>query len=224
MTERRPCSEQRLASTASVVAILACASVPVETLKAKTSDPRPDDSRDTQGAELTANPIAPTTTQRTGWHDGSVGGGAGGSGPFSDAGISRVSEGSNGAQPGRDTDRSRGGPATREDVSRRSDDDGNAVVTERALIEPDQTRETPAGRWSTSAEAELASVLTVWVGRAGFAVVVNRGSDNRLEIGFSSDGNFREAVEDLLAGFATAAVPPVVAFYANDVMTIGARR
>lgn len=93
-----------------------------------------------------------------------------------------------------------------------------------ALRESVQTRDPPAGLWSTSAGSELASVLTVWGGRAGFAVVVERNSDWSPDVDFSSDCKFREAVEVLLAGFATAAVPPVVAFNANDVMTIGARR
>lgn len=54
--------------------------------------------------------------------------------------------------------------------------------------------------------------------------MVERESGRRLETCFIRDGNFLESLEDLLARFATAAFPPVVAFNANDVMTIGVRR
>ena len=94
----------------------------------------------------------------------------------------------------------------------------------RTQLESGATRESPSGRWSAVAGSELVRVIVEWGGSAGYAVVVDRDSDWRLETGFTRDGKFREAVEDLLAGFAAAAVPPVVAFNANDVMTIGVRR
>lgn len=116
------------------------------------------------------------------------------------------------------------GPASRRKDSCRSVDYGNVSPEERAENESGATRESPSGRWSAVAGSKLVRVLSEWGGKAGYALVVERESDRRLETGFSSDGKCREALEDLIAGFAAATVPPVVAFNANDVMTIGARR
>lgn len=87
-------------------------------------------------------------------------------------------------------------------------------------------RSTPdmsAGRWNASAGDFLVPVLTEWGTKAGYNVIVEHNSDWRFGVPFSSRGDFRDAVDEVLEGFGTAAVAPVVVFYTNKVMTIGVR-
>ena len=60
-------------------------------------------------------------------------------------------------------------------------------------------------------------------GAAGFDVIVERSSDWRFGVPFRHSGSFRGAVDEVISGFSTAAVPPYITFYTNNVMTIGAR-
>lgn len=223
MIARRPCSSPRLAPAASVLAILALASVPVEPLLAASNDLMPASSQ-IDVTDQSDTPTSPTATLRTGKTN--VGGGPGrfgigkagaferpGAGGGSDVSLQIREEGSLAEWP-----------TSRREGSRRPVDDGNVSAEERAEIESGATRESSSGRWSVVAGSELVRALVEWGGRAGYAVVVERGSERWLETGFSRDGKMREALEDLIAGFATTTVPPVAPFNANDVMTIGACR
>jgi hypothetical protein len=78
-------------------------------------------------------------------------------------------------------------------------------------------------KWSAHAGDFLVPVLTRWGQKEGYDVIVEHNSDWRFGVDFSNNASFRGAVDDVLAGFASAAVPPVVIFYTNNVMTIGVR-
>lgn len=80
-----------------------------------------------------------------------------------------------------------------------------------------------AGKWNAAAGDFLVPVLTEWGTKAGYDVIVEHNSDWRFGVPFASNGGFRDAVDEVLEGFGTAAVPPVVVFYTNKVMTIGVR-
>lgn len=75
--------------------------------------------------------------------------------------------------------------------------------------------------WSALPGEFLVPVLVRWGEKAGYDVIVNDNSDWRFGVGYTHDGAFRGAVDEVIAGFSTAAVPPVVVFYTNNVMTIG---
>jgi hypothetical protein len=75
--------------------------------------------------------------------------------------------------------------------------------------------------WKALPGEFLVPVLVRWGEKAGYDVIVNHNSDWRFGVGYSHDGAFRGAVDEVIAGFSTAAVPPVVVFYTNNVMTIG---
>ena len=77
--------------------------------------------------------------------------------------------------------------------------------------------------WEAQAGEGLVDVLVRWGREAGFDVIVEQGSDWRFGVPFRHSGSFRGAVDEVLFGFSTAAVPPHVTFYTNNVMTIGAR-
>lgn len=85
------------------------------------------------------------------------------------------------------------------------------------------TPKAASGRWSAEAGDFLVPVLSEWGKKAGYEVIVEHNSDWRFGVSYSERGNFRSAVDDVISGFATAAVPPVVVFYTNNVMTIGVR-
>ncbi len=90
------------------------------------------------------------------------------------------------------------------------------VIAERLVNKPVVT----AG-WSALPGEFLVPVLVRWGEKAGYDVIVNDNSDWRFGVGYAHDGSFRGAVDEVIAGFSTAAVPPVVVFYTNNVMTIG---
>lgn len=205
MIERRPCTAPKLAATVSAIAALAGVSAPIDTLQATTSD-SPPEFRDSEGAEPSETPIAPVAANGYGMDEGDGG--------------------SDGALQGGNADSKGADPTSRKNPRPPSGDDGNGNVgvADNARCGTEAARISPAGLWSASAGSELVRVLAEWGGRAGFAAFVERHSDWSLEADFSRDGKLRVAAENPLAGIATAAVPPVVAFHSNDVMTIGAGR
>jgi hypothetical protein len=77
--------------------------------------------------------------------------------------------------------------------------------------------------WEARAGEGLVEVLVRWGRLEGMDVIVERGSDWRFGVPFRHPGPFRDAVDQAISGFSTAAVPPYVTFYTNNVMTIGAR-
>ncbi|MCA9772856.1 MAG: TcpQ domain-containing protein [Myxococcales bacterium] len=77
--------------------------------------------------------------------------------------------------------------------------------------------------WEASPGEGLVEVLIRWGQAAGFDVIVERSSDWRFGVPFRHSGSFRGAVDEVISGFSTAAVPPYITFYTNNVMTIGAR-
>jgi hypothetical protein len=79
------------------------------------------------------------------------------------------------------------------------------------------------GTWNAAAGDFLVPVLTEWGEKAGYNVIVEQNSDWRFGVPYSQNGSLRAAVDDVINGFATAATPPVVVFYTNNVMTIGVR-
>ena len=76
--------------------------------------------------------------------------------------------------------------------------------------------------WTAEAGDFLVPVLTEWGERAGYDVIVENNSDWRFGVDYTSRGDFRVVVDDVIEGFSSAAVPPVIVFYNNNVMTIGA--
>ena len=78
-------------------------------------------------------------------------------------------------------------------------------------------------KWKADPGDTLVSVLTDWGTKAGYDVLVEQNENWRFGVSYTHNGDFREAVEEVIAGFATAAIPPVIVFYTNDVMTIGTR-
>ena len=79
------------------------------------------------------------------------------------------------------------------------------------------------GIWKASAGDFLVSVMTRWGEQAGYDVVVEQDGNWRFGVNYSRSGLFREAVDEVIAGFVTAASAPVIVFYTNDVMVIGVR-
>lgn len=79
------------------------------------------------------------------------------------------------------------------------------------------------GVWTARSGDYLVPVLVNWGERAGYDVIVEQKSDWRFVVPYSSNGDFRGAVDEVLTGFLTSAHSPVVVFYSNDVMTIGVR-
>lgn len=77
--------------------------------------------------------------------------------------------------------------------------------------------------WVADPGDYLVDVLTAWGEKSGYNVIVEGPSDWRFGVGYQAHGDFRAAVDEVIAGFASAAVPPVVVFYNNNVMTIGVR-
>ena len=77
--------------------------------------------------------------------------------------------------------------------------------------------------WTAQAGDYLVPTLSEWGARAGHDVIVEQNSDWRFGVDYRGEGSFREALDEVIAGFSTAAVPPVVTFYTNNVMTIGVR-
>lgn len=98
---------------------------------------------------------------------------------------------------------------------------GEAVVP--ALPEEETPELVSAPLWEARAGEDLVPVLVRWGREAGFDVIVERSSDWRFGVPFRHNGSFRGAVDEVIAGFSTAATPPFVTFYTNNVMTIGAR-
>lgn len=92
-----------------------------------------------------------------------------------------------------------------------------------SLPESDAPDLVAAPSWEARAGDDLVPVLVRWGREAGFDVVVERSSDWRFGVPFRHSGSFRGAVDEVIAGFSTAATPPYVTFYTNNVMTIGAR-
>lgn len=97
------------------------------------------------------------------------------------------------------------------------------VVAVPRLPEPDGPELLSAPSWQANAGEGLVEVLIRWGREAGYDVIVENGSDWRFGVPFRHAGSFRGAVDEVLSGFSTAAVPPYVTFYTNNVMTIGAR-
>lgn len=95
----------------------------------------------------------------------------------------------------------------------------------RIPCSPEAKRVDPevAFAWEARAGEGLVEVLVRWGRLEGLDVIVERGSDWRFGVPFRHPGPFRDAVNQALSGFSTAAVPPYVTFYTNNVMTIGAR-
>lgn len=220
MIECRPCTAPKLAATVSAIAALAGVSAPIDTLQATTSD-SPPEFRESEGAEPSETPIAPVAANGYGMVEG-----AGGSCRAEDSEKAAGDGGSDGALQGENADPKGADPTSRKNPRPPSGDDGNGTVgaADNARRETEAGRISPAGLWSASAESEPVRVLAEWGGSAGFAAFVERHSGWSLDADFSRDGKLREAAENPLAGFATAAVPPVVVFHSNDVMTIGAGR
>lgn len=77
--------------------------------------------------------------------------------------------------------------------------------------------------WEAHVGESLVDVLIRWGRLSGFEVILERGSDWRFGVPFRHTGSFRGAVDEVVAGFSTAATPPYITFYTNNVMTIGAR-
>lgn len=97
------------------------------------------------------------------------------------------------------------------------------IIAVPLLPEPDGPELISAPSWRASAGEGLVQVLIRWGRDAGYDVIVENGSDWRFGVPFRHSGSFRGAVDEALSGFSTAAVPPYVTFYTNNVMTIGAR-
>ena len=100
---------------------------------------------------------------------------------------------------------------------------GADVIAVPPLPDPEGPELLGAPSWRANPGEGLVEVLVRWGQEAGYDVIVENGSDWRFGVAFRHVGPFRGAVDEALSGFSTAAVPPYVTFYTNNVMTIGAR-
>ena len=82
----------------------------------------------------------------------------------------------------------------------------------------------PVPVWKASKGEFLIDVLKRWGEEADHQIVIEDRGDWRFEVGFSFEGTFNLALEEVVKGFGTGPHSPLLVAHANNVIRIGSAR
>lgn len=99
-------------------------------------------------------------------------------------------------------------------------------VAAEAMVSPSEVSETEGQEvpvWEGRGGGLLNEVIAAWTLDAGFRLIIRDRWSWKLDYDYRYTGDLKEAISDLLSGYAHTSPTPIVTFYTNRVVVISTR-